>query len=95
MSYLIALLCLALVAAAVTIYRISGDLRQCQAQLRELDVTHHYAIARNRELNAELLKVSRSVLYDDRAAAIADLPAEHPQKRKPKTIRAKPKKAVE
>jgi hypothetical protein len=89
MSYLIALLCLALVAAAVTVYRLSGDLRQCQSQLRELDVTHHYTLARNRELNAELFSVSRTMLYDDRAIAIADLPADHPQKRKRKTIRKK------
>ena len=100
MTYLIGLLLLALIGCAVTIYRLRRENETLFAALEERDVDNHYLRERNRALNSELLTASRTALYDERANAIAattktvstaSLAPDHPQKRKPKSIRGKRK----
>lgn len=100
MTYLIGFLLLALVGCAVTVYRLSGEIRYLEGLVRDGDVSLHYLRERNKSLNAELLTYSRTALYDSRDNAFAaatktvstaSLPPEHPQKRKTKSIRGKKK----
>lgn len=89
MMYAIGILVCVFIACAMVIFRQSSEIEELAAAISVLESDLHYLRARNRELNAELLTMNRTVLYEDRIAAIADLPAEHPQKRKRKTIRKK------
>jgi len=91
-TYLIALLCLIIVASAVTIYRLSGENRLAYSLLSEANLSLHYLRERNKGLNAELLTMSvKTITHGTSVPATLTLPTEHPQKRKPKTIRRKRK----
>jgi hypothetical protein len=87
-TYLIGLLLLALIGCAVTIYRLSGEIRDVVSLNRELDVKNHYLAQRNRDLNAELL--TRDVVTTTHGSSV---PAKVllPAPRKPKSIRGKRK----
>ena len=99
MSYLTGLLLLLLLACAVAIYRLRGDNDALFAALEDRDVDNHYLRERNRQLNGELLTMSRKhgmppntqTVGSAQPVTIPILPTEHPQKRKPKSIRAKRK----
>jgi hypothetical protein len=100
MAYLIALLCLALVGCAVTIYRLSGDKHDLVLRIKEHETQRHYLKQRNDALNAELLTASVRTTYTGTqthstgtppAPVLKPLPTEHPQKRRPKPARGKKK----
>jgi hypothetical protein len=91
-TYLIGLLLLVIVACAVTIYRLSGEGNYLRDLVDELQVDNHYLRERNRKLNAELLmRDIVTTTHGSSVPATLTLPAEHPQKRKPKSIRGKRK----
>ena len=91
MTYLIGLLLLALLGCAVTIYRLSGEIRDLVNLLDEAHTDTHYLRDRNRQLNAELLmRDIVTTTHGTSVPATLTLPAEHPQKRV-KSIRGKRK----
>lgn len=92
MTYLIAVLLLALIGCAVTIYRLSGERDDLLRDNDDLSVDRHYLLQRTRDLNAELLTMSVTTTTHGTSVPVqVTLPAEHPQKRKPKSIRGKRK----
>ena len=96
MTYVIALLCLIILACAVTLYRAYRENEDLHAALVERDVRLHYLGCRNAELGGELLTMSRRYGMPPNTstastAVLAELPKDHPQKRKPKSIRGKKK----
>lgn len=91
MTYLLAVLVLALIGAAVTIYRLSGEIRALGHIIDGYEVANNYLRERNRDLNAELLTMSvKTTTYGTSVPATLTLPSENPQKR-PKSIRGKRK----
>ena len=95
----ICLTALVLIACAVTIYRLSGEKEELVRMVKNRDVDLGYLRGRNTILNGELLTMSRKygmppntqTASTSQPVAVTALPAEHPQKRRPKSIRAKRK----
>ena len=95
---MIALLCtlfVALVVCFVIIYRASQENYDLTLRVKEHETQRHYLQRRNRDLNAELLMLSvhttNTRTTSTSAPLTIDLPAEHPQKRRPQSIRGKKK----
>tara|TARA_R110000868_G_scaffold411189_1_gene702201 strand:+ start:2599 stop:2877 length:279 start_codon:yes stop_codon:yes gene_type:complete len=92
---MIALLCIlfvALVVCFVVIYRASQENYDLHAALVERDIQVHHISERNRALNAALAEstyTTRTITAS--TSQPVTLAPEHPQKRKPKSIRGKRK----
>lgn len=85
MTAVIFLWVLSMLACAATIWRLSGELKDALNALDERTTELRYTQGRNAWLHTESDK------FNTKTASTSRLPAEHPQKRKPKAIRGKRK----
>lgn len=85
MTAVIFLWVLSMLACAATIWRLSGELKDAMDALDERTTELQYTQGQNAWLYTELDK------HNTKTVSTSRLPADHPQKRKPKAIRGKRK----